>query len=201
MCVFFCFFLYKWQSWDSDPTLRDQRPEAALPSFTQGAWCRAPTHGLTGEQQEIFSSSSNCLLVHVLPGEGGVWTLEGWLQSSRPGLAPPDWGCARGRWTGATQPAELSLAGEPLSRSAWCLHVGSEGAKVNGWLQYLCCRKPYTHTHTHQASPLGQTLTAQLGLFLVRQTFRVWKLLWSSKQARGEVVLESRRSEPPFPCL
>lgn len=100
----------KWQSWDSDPTLREQRPRAALPSFTQGAWCWAPTHGLTGEQQEVFSSSSNCLLVHVLPGEGG-WTLEGWLQSSRPGLAPPDWGCARGRQTGATQPTELSLAG------------------------------------------------------------------------------------------
>lgn len=54
-----------------------------------------------------------------------------------------------------------------------------------------------SHTHTPSPSPSGQSLTAQGGLFLLKQTFRVWKLLWisSSSKCEGKTALRSHRPE------
>ena len=103
----------KWQSWDSDPTLRDQWPKAALPSFTQGAGGGHPHTASLGRNKRFSLPSSNCLLVHVLPGEAVGGRDPGGLASvtqAWPGPAPPDWGCARGKVDGS-HPARRALTG------------------------------------------------------------------------------------------
>lgn len=54
----------------------------------------------------------------------------------------------------------------------------------------------HTHIHTHPSpSPPDQSLTAQVGLFLLEQIY-VWNVPWSgSSKLEGKTVLKSHRSE------
>lgn len=59
---------------------------------------------------------------------------------------------------------------------------------------------PSSFNDTSPPSPSlsGQSLTAQGGLLLLKQTTRVWKLIWissSRSKCEGKMVLRSHRSE------
>lgn len=153
------------------------------------------------------------LLFPVLPGslvvsfqgsipQGGSWR----AGIHHPGLAQPlQAGPVQGRG-GQELTRLLTHLGspwptvqDPPSKSIQCLHVDSEGSKVMDGCSI--CRVPtpllITHTHIHPSpSPPNQSLIAQVGLFLWKQTFRVWNLPWSSSSTHeGKMGLKSHRSE------
>lgn len=153
--------------------------------------------------RSLHLGATRGLLFPVLPGslvasfqgsipQGGSWRA-GIHHPSRLGLCKGGVGRSSQDFSHFSQ---IDL--DPPFESIQCLHVDSEGSKVMDGCSI--CRVPtlllITHAHIHPSpSPPNQSLMAQVGLFLWKQTFCVWNLPWSSSSKdEGKMALKSHRS-------